>query len=1094
MGQGIQILHSKLLVPQPFDVIKRPRFHLLSSEILKKKLTTVIAGAGYGKTTLISQISINLDIRTVWYRLDAYDTDFTTFLNYLTHGIKKHFPTFGEKTLHSIKTVQISKGEREAVLNVFLSEIEALVQEEMIIVLDDYHIIQNSQEINESMQFILEHLTDHIHLIIISRAEPRLHLSRIIATRQAFEIREGDLAFTIPEIEQFFLQLFDVFLEDESIRIMHKKTNGWVSGLILCYHAFKGKNSQEINKLLSKLKGSLRIISNYLEENVFNLLDTDVQLFLLKTSILSRLNVVFCNQFLKTSQSKDILSKLEENHLFTFPFDEERQWYYYHHLFQDFLHTKLHHEFDQQYITGLHKTAAILWEKTGQDEDAIKHYLMADQIEQACILLNKIGRKLLKEGQIKRVCSYLKKIPENYINKNPWILYTKARSLELSGKPEEAICEYKKTLILFRKYEIPKGLVLCLNTMSHIYYLKGDYPKAEKMLKVLLSQAKDSPLLYIDVLASLIFVVSHLMKMDAADKYFKEASAMLEGSTNKGLIAWLYFSQGFRYGRSGDFTKAKNIGLKGKALCKDIVDYRLIVLGSHLTSYSSYYLGRFDEGIENGKNGLELYKEKSFRDGLQAWLHIDLSLNYTGSGRLKEAINEGEESLKISQNMGYIWTQAWACHVLFYAHMAQGNLSDAKEFVISGIDLIKGLTMPIEEGLLKGDLAQLLIEKRQWQDAHGLLSDAEELLKKSKLNLCRTYLWHARCFWEQQQKEAALNKLLTALHLSSSNQYDTWICQEKKWIIPLLTEVYALGQKQNYLKKIFENIGSYAQEELIVLQKSKNTMIKKASCHIIKVLQKVPAPGLRVFCLGEFKVFRGNEEILPAEWTSKKSKLLFKYLIHMRNRGYLAKEVLMELLWPEGDPKRINHRFHVALSALRKIIEPGIIREASSSYIFREKDAYKLHIGKSIWVDVDEFKKELKFPEGNTLPENQISRLLRAASIYKGDFLEEDFYVQWCVEERDRLKEAYLDVLTNIIEYYDRKKQYDKCIEYAKKYLQKDKYSELIYQVLMKYYSLTGNNTMVIKTYDKCKKNILEGLDSPLSTDTEALYKKLLHK
>jgi len=398
----------------------------------------------------------------------------------------------------------------------------------------------------------------------------------------------------------------------------------------------------------------------------------------------------------------------------------------------------------------------------------------------------------------------------------------------------------------------------------------------------------------------------------------------------------------------------------------------------------------------------------------------------------------------------------------------------------------------LDRGYFKGGLAEFMLERGRWEAARPLLDDAEKSLKKSKLNISRVYLWYARYYWEQKQKEEALNKLLSGLQLCESNQYDIWVVSEKRWIIPLLVETFAQGKMQSYIKRIFQKIGSYALGELTLFQKNKNFQTRKAAHYIIDELKKTPPHALKVLCLGKFRVFRGDEEIPAEKWKSKKAKMLFKFLLYNRTRGYLTKEILMELLWPEQDPRKTANRLHVALTSLRKTLEPELLKKTPSSYLLREGDSYKLSLGDGGRVDFDEFREELKLADTEKDPEKSISHYLNAEAVYHGDFLEEDPFVEWCAEERERLKEEYLDLLANIMEYFEKKGEYRRCIEYARKYLKMDKYAENIYQRLMKYYSLIGNRTMVAKTFERCKENIVNELDSPLSKGTEELYKTII--
>jgi DNA-binding SARP family transcriptional activator len=784
--------------------------------------------------------------------------------------------------------------------------------------------------------------------------------------------------------------------------------------------------------------------------------------------------------------------ELEEKHLFTFPFDEEREWYYYHHLFQEFLQTKLHQELGGKAALDLHKDAAILWEKREENEDALSHYLKAEQFEEACRLLSKLGRELIKEGRLQLINSYVKKIPDSYLDKEPWVQFTQARVLEFSGKPHEAIRAYNRAYESFRREKSQKGVGLCLNALGYNYYLTGDFQRAEKRLKELLKQVQGNPRLCIDILGNLIFISSHLGKMTVADQYFDKAMSLLAELNEDSLLAWLYFNQGFRYGVSGDLVKALKIGERAKEICESLGLYRLLALTYNLMSWSSYYLGHFSKGIANAVKGMEIVKERGFRDSPHAWLLIDSGLNAIALGNISEAIDDGKEGLIIFQDLGSNWGQAWAYHVLQRAYQKSGDPVAAEECGRSGLEVIEGLTLPLDEGYLKGSLAEFFLEQGQGEDAQPLLEDAEKKLKQSKLNISRVYLWHARYYWEQRQKEIALSKLLSGLQLCEANQYDIWVVSEKHWITPLLVEIFAQGEMQGYLQRIIEKMGPYSLKELALLQKNKNPQTRKAASNIIDELQKTASSALRVHCLGKFRVFRGDEEISAERWKSKTAKTLFKFLLYKRPRGYLTREILMELLWPEQDPRKTANRLRVALTSLRKTLEPELLRGSPSAYLLRDGDSYKLSLGDGGWVDFDEFRQELKLAGEEKDPEKSISHYLNAEGVYHGDFLEEDPYIEWCAEEREKLKEEYLDLLVKIMDHFEKKADYPRCIEYARKYLEVDKYAENIYQQLMKCYSLTGNRTMVARTFERCKENIVNELNCPLSRETEELYKTIV--
>ncbi len=1100
MDRRIQILNSKLAVPYSTETIKRERLHPLLSEILKKKLTTVIAGAGFGKTTLIAEVGNLLNSDTVWYRIDKSDRDFISFLSYLIAGIKKYYPGFGEKTLTRISRsqefgTQKFGREYESVLTIFLSELEEHISRDMIIIIDDYHFIQETIEINDSLEFIIENLPQNFHIVIISRADPGLHLSKFRARRELLDIREDNIVFSITEVEDLFNQLFGVTMDRDSLKSLHKKTDGWVSGLILFYHSIKGKSQEEIEELLYNLKGSHRNISNYLEENVFAIQADEIKDFLIKTSILNRVNASFCNQLLGITNSGKILKELEENHLFTFPIAEERDWYSYHHLLQDFLQNKLNSQLDKKAVEKLHYEAAMLWEKKGESEESLRHYLQAGHFDRVCVLLGTWGlNKLIKEGRLQLIRSYLEEIPESYLNKDPWLQYMQAHMLELSGTLEEAIQSYNKALKAFRRQQSISGEIMSLRSLFYSNLVYGDHRSAEKLLASLPKELKEIPQFSVVIMGILTFLAAHLGKMSLSEKYFEEGFELSGRMENKKMQKAFYFYKSLAYCFSGNFIEALKIGEELEIASEnDDFSNHLLALKYQLTSFSCCNLGQFAKGVELSKNGLALVAEKGLQDLIYAWLMISLGLNTAGLGETADAINYARESLKIFKNEGSRWGQAQSYYLLYYAYELSENLDAAEQYIRAGLEVIEGLTLPIEEGILKRSLASLLIEKRLFSKALPYLKDATHLFKNSQPGSSMMHILYAKYYWEQKQKEPAVKSMISALELCETNKYDVWIIKEKGWIIPLLVEIFGRGVMQDYIKALLKEIGSEAASRLKNLQNIKNTKTKEAASLILKELDKIGAthpPGLRIYCLGKFQLFRGGEKISTESWKSKKAKALFKYLVNSRHKGFISRDILMELLWPEEDPEKSINRLHDALYSLRKIIEPGFRGGTGTLYLLREGDSYRLSLGEGGGVDVDAFRDEIYTAKNEKDPEKAIMHYLNAEKLYQGDFLEEDLYVEWCAEERAALKEEYLNLLAKIMEYYDKKGDYAKIIEYAGKYLKAEKFTDDIYQQLMILYYQMGNKPMMIKTYERYKEN-MEKLEMRPNREVEELFQKL---
>jgi len=1100
MEKNRKLQKSKLRFAGSSDIINRDRLSPFMDEFTQKRVTSVVAGAGYGKSTFVFQAVQYADIKTIWYRLDQYDRDIVTFISYMVSGLRTHYPDIAQKTLDSIDAAPVSAGEIEAVFFLFLNDIENIINEKIIFVLDDYHLVHDSDEINKFLNLFLENLPLNIHLAITSRVEPELRFSQYRARRGILEIKETDLEFSDSEIDQFFSHVFHLSLKKENIQTLYQKTNGWVSALILFYHGLKKKNPKAIEASLQNLKGSHRIISNYLEENIYENLPEEIKIFLLKTSLFSSIRISVCNKALSIKNSRGILSDLEKKHLFTFSMDENQQEYFYHHLFQDFLQKKLSQEFSRKDILDLHIKIASIFEKTGEEEEALRFYLSGEQYESASRIFISIHREMVTKIQSRKIKFYLEQFPESYANSDPWILYVKGQLLLRSRREiNKGIECCEKALNLFQEQGNQEGLDICTLEFGFSCLHTMELHKAEKIFKGVLGQNTTEPYYKIRALAHLLHLSALHGRMNEADQYTAAGLGLLADIKDPDRLVnargWLYLCMGWRYIVSGDFKKALKYTETGQNELKGKKNIQLTAWFHCLASEAYYQLFNFYKGYRNAEEGLHLMKNKSLEKEIVPTLLLHYARNCLGLGRINEAIKNAQESLRIFHEAGHILGQAGALLCLHDAYSISGNVNSAEQCLKEFALCIKGCSETLFNAVYQLITAASLVEKKKFAQALEIFKATEKKAAPWKFVSCILQFSFTKLYWKQSQKGKAIQKGIKTLQFLKENEYDLWIVIFFPWIIPLLLEIIAKGKMQDYLQNVFTKVGFLAIEELIRQKQNQNVKIREAASLLLMAIPAPPPPGLKVYCLGEFKLFRGETEINEKEWRYKKSKQLFKYLLLMRDRGYQPKEVLMELLWPEEDFDKASNRLRVVMTSLRKVLEPNLERGIASSYILTRKDSYKLDLGMNGWTDLDEFKRELEFAEKNkNNPSISIQHYLKAESVYTGEFMEEDLYEEWCAAERDRFREKYLDLLTKIISIFKNKKEYKKCITYANKYLTYDKYAEQIYQTLMVCYARLANTAMVLDTYDKCQKNIVDDLCSPLKKETEELYTKLIVK
>ncbi len=362
------LLQTKLHIPSlRSNFIPRPRLIDRLTAGLDGRLILLSAPAGYGKTTLVTEWLTSLvsepsppgraeEVKVTWLSLEDADNDPTRFLAYLVAAIQQIYSGFGESIGALLRSAQPPPA--EILLTALVNELAANPAP-FILVLDDYHVI-HTLPIHQQLTFLLEHQPSHMHLVLMTREDPLLPVSRLRARGQVLEIRQEDLCFTVPETTDFLKQVMGLDLSSENVAALEQRTEGWIAGLQLAALSLQGIGDPE--GFIRDFTGSNRYVLDYLIEEVFKRQSVEVQDFLLKTSILERLCEPLCDSVIgeqspgtrqgkgnspiiehqsRLNGSQAILEYLDHSNLFIIPLDQSRKWYRYHHLFSELLRLRL---------------------------------------------------------------------------------------------------------------------------------------------------------------------------------------------------------------------------------------------------------------------------------------------------------------------------------------------------------------------------------------------------------------------------------------------------------------------------------------------------------------------------------------------------------------------------------------------------------------------------------------------------------------------------------------------------------------------------------------------------------------------------------
>jgi LuxR family maltose regulon positive regulatory protein len=445
------LLTTKLYIP-PLRPEWVPRPHLVErlnaslgpgSLGFARKLTLLSAPAGSGKTTLVTAWLSDLrlrtsDLRLGWLSLDEADNDPLRFFAYLVAALQTVDPQVGQEALRLLESAQSPP--IESLVTSLINDVAGEATP-IILVLEDYHAI-TELVIHEAVGFLLDRQPPHIHLVITTRHDPPLPLSRLRGRGQMTEIRQDDLRLTPEEAAAFLNRSMGLQLTPSEIAALEERTEGWITGLQLAALSMQGRDRAGIARFIADFSGRYHFILDYLTDEVLQRQSQPVQTFLLQTAILDRLCGSLCDAVLGNADlapGKQMLDHIEAANLFVMPLDDEHEWYRYHQLFAELLRARLQ-ETQPDLIPELHRRAAGWYERAGFRSEAVHHALTTQDFDLAAEVIERAITQIAtwSRADVGIIQRWLNALPDEAVQPRPWLRLFVSRILYVSGQPELA--------------------------------------------------------------------------------------------------------------------------------------------------------------------------------------------------------------------------------------------------------------------------------------------------------------------------------------------------------------------------------------------------------------------------------------------------------------------------------------------------------------------------------------------------------------------------------------------------------------------------------------------------------------------------------
>ena len=400
-GPTFDLIPSKLHCPpgRPGTVRRSSLIERLARDDARP-IVSVVAPAGYGKTTLLSQWVERSGQAVAWLSLDERDNDPKILLTYVATALDAVQPV-GRRVFDALASpVSSVPGSVVPRLAGALA-----VRTPGVLVLDDVHLLHNS-ECRAALSLLADHVPAGSRLVLAGRAEPPLRVARLRAEGRILEIGPADLSLTREEASGL-LRAAELALSEDEVADLHRMTEGWAAGLYLAALAIREGGSRQ--GLVGSVSGGDRYVSEYLESEFLARIPDQQREFLTRTAVLERMSGPLCEAVLELPGSAATLAKLSRSNLLLMPLDRRGQWYRYHHLFRDMLLAELE-RLQLGLIPVLRRRAAAWCWQNGLPEEALEYSLAAPDADLAARLVETLWHRTYRQGRIATLQRWLRRL------------------------------------------------------------------------------------------------------------------------------------------------------------------------------------------------------------------------------------------------------------------------------------------------------------------------------------------------------------------------------------------------------------------------------------------------------------------------------------------------------------------------------------------------------------------------------------------------------------------------------------------------------------------------------------------------------------
>ena len=1081
-------LRTKLLPPRPTpELLSRPRLTNRLLANLSYPLTLVTANAGSGKTTLVADFLRTHKRQFVWYQLDHTDADPSVFLGYLSFGIQQHVPGFGEALFSYFQeaTGELAQHPERAV-DVFLNEVLERVEQQLILVLDDYHHLGADTAVHPVLDRLLAYLPDVLHVIIISREVPPLALGRLRTHSPLSNIDRSDLLFTDEETQELFRKVFDLELTPEQLAEYRERTHGWITALQLVKQVaqrnviISREGQADVPNLVEVLRQSERDIFDYFAEEVFSDEAEDVRKLLLKVSLLDRIEIDTCAALYPGLNCSRLLPNLVRRNVFiSVASDRSGEEYRLHPLFQNFLRRRLRSEIGRSGVAEEHQRCAAYFVGRLSWEQAVRHLLASEDFDGAARVIAERGFEWISSGALGSLASLADSLPETAIEAHPRALAHRAEVARLRGEYDLTHSLLRRAVPLLHERGDAEGEADALHSLATLARRQGYYDLAFTYLDRATGLSDPNSVVRTKCGNTRGLCLVAMGEWAAAELEFRAALQSAEERNDEHYVRLIAHNLGTPAGMRGDFGEA--LRWLSRMLRKDRQGAPMPQEAvAHLNMARCYlYRGDFaacEEHLDSALERCQLFNLVAARaETFETYGNL-----YRERDEIERAIEYYERASRTYDEAGISLNRTELLEERALLSLRIGDFASAQ----SQIDRLISERSPEKDELryLTASLTRgrIMTARGEYERARQDLDKALEYFHGHGLYYyeAQASVMTAVCDLHLGKEPEMVERLRRAIDLAVRYDYEYWLKRQ-----------ITSHPKLFSTEEVLELLPLDLREQVASAPK---TPPASAPAQSEIALTAKAVTDLAVNMLGPVEILRDPTRPLAVDaWPTRRARDILCFLVSRRHHR-ASKDTIIDTFWGETDFEVVEKNFHPTVSHIRKALNSN--QPLKQNFLLYRDGDYQLNPEFSYRVDTEEFDQLLSEGE-NARRTRQFDECIRAyesaLELYRGEFMQGS-YETWVEEQRTYYREQYLRLLEALAGVAENAADWPKVMQLAHFIIREDQFREDIHCMIMRAHAALGNRGAVKDQFEELKRLLETELGVEPSGETKKLYQQLI--